>query len=176
MLEDRWTEARWLEAVHTIAGQIDSGVKISFRRSEMMGTDMPPSSITTRLKNGTRYPFTSTRLEAHRIDHSGIAQVISNDGGLVYQDSKIFGKYETKSSLSDAPGGYCSMASWTSEANSTSKVSILWRPCYNLFTRTYSDGEIKYQKPEISLDKRSDSESDPAFNSFEKEVLKSFLR
>ena len=87
MLEDHWTEARWLEAVHTIAGQIDSGAKIYFRRSEMMGTDRPPSSITTRLKNGV----TSTRLEAHQIDHGGIAQVISNDGGLVYQNSKIFG-------------------------------------------------------------------------------------
>ncbi|MCX5869044.1 MAG: hypothetical protein NTY00_00095 [Deltaproteobacteria bacterium] len=176
MLEDRWTEAMWLEAVHTIAGQIDSGAKIYFRRSEMMGTNMPPSSITTRLKNGTSYTFTSTRLEAHRIDHGGSAQVISNDGGLVYQDSKIFSKYETKSSLIDAPGGYCSMASWISAANSTSKVSILWRPSYNLFTRTYSGSEIKYQKPSMSLDKRSDSDSDPAFNSFEKEVLKSFLR
>ncbi|MDO9042687.1 MAG: hypothetical protein Q7U64_10155 [Desulfocapsaceae bacterium] len=176
MLEDRWTEAMWLEAVHTIAGQIDNDAKISFRRSEMMGTDMPPASITTRLKNGTSYTFTSTWLEAHRINHGGNAQVISNDGGLVYQDSKIFDKYETKSSLIDAPGGYCSMSSWISEANLTSKVSILWRPSYNLFTRTYSGDEIKYQKPDISLDKRSDSESDPAFNSFEKEVLKSFLR
>jgi hypothetical protein len=176
MLEDHWTEARWLEAVHTIAGQIDSGAKISFRRSEMRGTDMPPSSITTRLKNGTSYTFTSTRLEAHRIDHGGRAQVISNDGGLVYQDSKIFDKYETKSSLLDAPGGYCSVASWISGANSTSKVSILWRPGYNLFTRTYSGDEIKYQKPNMSLDKRSDNDSDPAFNLFEKEVLKSFLR
>lgn len=176
MLEDHWTEAMWLEAVHTIAGQIDNGAKIYFRRSEMMGTNRPPSSITTRLKNGTSYTFTSTRLEAHRIDHGGRAQVISNDGGLVYQDFKIFDKYETKSSLIDAPGGYCSMASWTAGANSTSKVSILWRPSYNLFTRTYSGDEIKYQKPDVSLDKRSDSDSDPAFNSFEKEVLKSFLR
>lgn len=176
MLEDRWTEAMWLEAVHTIAGQIDSGTKIYFRRSEMMGTDMPPSSITTRLKNGVSYTFTSTRLEAHRIDHGGSAQVISNDGGLVYQDSNIFGNYETKSSFLDAPGGYCSMASWISAANSTSKVSILWRPSYNLFARTYLGNEIKYQKPDVSLDKRSDSDSDPAFNSFEKEVLKSFLQ
>lgn len=176
MLEDRWTEARWLEAVHTIAGQIDSGAKIYFRRSDMAGRDMPPSSITTRLKNGTSYTFTSTRLEAHRIDHGGNAQVISNDGRLVYQDSEIFGKYETKSSLINAPGGYCSVASWTSEANSTSKVSILWRPSYNLFTRTYSGSEIKYQKPSVSLDTRSDSDSDPAFNLFEKEILKSFLR
>lgn len=68
------------------------------------------------------------------------------------------------------------MASWISEANLTSKVSLLWRPSYNLFTRTYSGDEIKYEKPDISLDKRSDSDSDPAFNLFEKEVLKSFLR
>ena len=176
MLEDQWTEAKWLEAVHAIAGQLDSGVKISFRRSEMMGTDMPPSSITTRLNSGAIYTFTSTLLEAHRIDHGGSAQVISNDGGLVYQDSKIFGNYETKSSLIDAPGGYCAMADWISTANSTSKVSILWRPSYNLFTRTYSGSEIKYQKPSVSLDKRSDTDYDPAFNSFEKEVLKSFLQ
>ena len=176
MLEDWWTEALWLEAVHIIAGQIDNGTKIYFRRSEMMGTNMPPSSITARLKNGTNFTFTSTWLEAHRINHDGNAQVISNDGGLSYQDSKIFDKYETKSSLIDAPGGYCSMASWISEANLTSKVSLLWRPSYNLFTRTYSGDEIKYEKPDISLDKRSDSDSDPAFNLFEKEVLKSFLR
>jgi hypothetical protein len=176
MLEDRWTEAMWLEAVHSIAGQIDNGTKIYFRRSEMMGTNTPPSSITARLKNGTNYTFTSTWLEAHRINHDGNAQVISNDGGFSYQDSKIFDKYETKSSLIDAPGGYGSMASWISEANLTSKVSLLWRPSYNLFTRTYSGDEIKYEKPDISLDKRSDSDSDPAFNLFEKEVLKSFLR
>lgn len=176
MLEDHWTEAMWLETVHAIAGQIDSGAKIAFRRSQMMGTDVPPSAISTRLKNGTNYTFESTLLEAHRIDHGGSAQVISNDGGLVYQDSEIFGKYETKSSLLNAPGGYCTMASWISGANSTSKVSILWRPSYNLFPRTYSGREIKYQMPGVTLDNRFDSDSDPAFNSFEQEVLKAFLR
>jgi len=30
MLEDQWTQARWLEAVHIIAGQLDSGDRIFF--------------------------------------------------------------------------------------------------------------------------------------------------
>ncbi len=176
MLEDKWTQAKWLEAVHTIAGQMDSGEKIYFRRSQDPATDTPPSSIATLLKNGKSHTFTGTRLEAHQIDHGGIAQVISNDGRLVYQDAKISGKYETKSSWIDASGENTSVANWTSEANSTAKISLLWRPSYNLFTRTYSGGEIKYQKPDALLDKRSDSDSDPAFDSFEKEILKLFLR
>lgn len=176
MLEDRWTEAKWLEAVQAIAGQIDSGEKVYFRRSQDAATNMPPSAITTRLKNGMSYTFTSTRLEAHRIDHGGIAQVISNDGRLVYQDSPILTKYETKTSWTNVSGPSRSLVSWTTEANSTSKISILWRPSYNLFSRTYSGSEIKYQTPSEPLDKRTDSDSDPAFNSFEQEVLKSFLR
>ena len=59
---------------------------------------------------------------------------------------------------------------------SSSKVSLLWRPSYNLFTRTYSGNEIRYQKPDELLENRTDSDSDPAVNAFEKEVLKSFLR
>lgn len=176
MLEDQWTQARWLEAVHAIAGQMDSGAKVSFRRSVNSGSDMPPPSISTRLKNGKVHTFTSTRLEAHRIDHTGNAQVISNDGRLVYQDARISGKYETRSSLIDGPGESTSLASWTSEANMSSKVSLLWRPSYNLFTRTYSGNEIRYRKSDEPLENRTDSDSDPAVNAFEKEVVKSFLR
>jgi len=176
MLEDQWTEARWLEAVHIIAGQLDSGDRVFFRRSVNAGSDMPPKTISARLKNGKSHTFTSTRLEAHRIDHGGIAQVISNDGRLVFQDARIFGTYETKSSLDDGAGESRSLASWTSEANATTKISILWRPSYNLFTRTYADGRITYQKPDELIGKRADSDSDPAVNAFEKEVLKSFLQ
>lgn len=176
MLEDQWPEARWLEAVHIIAGQLDSGARISFRRSVNTGSDMPPTRISARLKNGKIHTFTSTRLEAHRIDHGGIAQVISNDGRLVYQDARILGRYETKSSLVDGPGESRSLASWISEANRTAKVSILWRPSYNLYTRTYTDGLITYRKPDVLLENRSDSDGDPAINAFEKEVLKSFLQ
>lgn len=176
MLEDRWTQTRWLEVVHTIAGQMDSGTKVTFRRSVNSGIDMPPPTIVTRLKNGTNHAFTSTRLESHRIDHGGNAQVISNDGRMVYQESRISGQYETKSSLIDGPDAAASLAGWTSEANASSKVSLLWRPSYNLYTRTFSGGKINYQKPDILLENRSDSDSDPAMNAFEKEVLKSFLR
>ena len=176
MLEDQWTQARWLEAVHVIAGQMDSGAKVTFRRSVNSGSDMPPPLINTRLKNDKDHTFTSTRLEMHRIDHQGPAQVISNDGRMVYQDSKISGKYETKSSLIGGPGENTSMANWISEANSTSKVSLLWRPSYNLYTRTYTGSEISYQKPDVLLEERSDSDTAPAVDSFEKEVLISFLR
>jgi hypothetical protein len=176
MLEDQWTQARWLEAVHAIAGQLDSGAKVTFRRSVNSGSDMPPPSISTRLKNGKDHTFTSTRLEAHRIDHRGPAQVISNDGRLVYQDAGISGKFETKSSLSDGTGESASLASWTSEANTSAKVSLLWRPSYNLYTRTYSGDEIRYRKPDVLIGNRTDSDSDPAVNAFEKEVVKSFLR
>ena len=68
------------------------------------------------------------------------------------------------------------MANWISEANSTSKVSLLWRPSYNLYTRTYTGSEISYQKPDVLLEERSDSETTPAVDSFEKEVLISFLK
>lgn len=176
MLEDQWTQARWLEAVHTIAGQLENGAKVYFRRSVNSGNDMPPAVIVTRLKKGVIHTFRSTRLEAHRIDHGGNAQVISNDGRLVYQDSRIFGKYEKKSSLIGGSGEYTTIANWTSEANSTEKVSLLWRPSYNLYTRTYKNEEIQYQKPDVLLEKRLDNDSDPAINTFEKEVLKSFLQ
>lgn len=176
MLEDQWTQARWLEAVHVIAGQLDSGAKVTFRRSVNSGSDMPPELISTRLKNGNNHTFTSTRLEVHRIDHRGPAQVISNDGRMVYQDSEIFGKHETKSSLYGGAGEAVSLAHWTAEANSSSKVSLLWRPSYNLYTRTYSGDEINYRKPDVLLENRRDSDSDPAVNAFEKEVLKTFLR
>lgn len=176
MLEDQWTQARWLEAVHAISGQLENGAKVYFRRSVNSGGDMPPSTIVTRLKNGKSHTFTSTRLEAHQIDHGGNAQVISNDGRLVYQDAMISGKYEKESSLIGGSGEYTTIAKWTSEANTTEKVSLLWRPSYNLYARTYQDKEIRYQKPEELLEKRSDNDSDPAMNAFEKEVLKSFLR
>ena len=176
MLEDKWPEARWLEAVHIIAGQLDSGARVSFRRSVNAGSDLPPTRISARLKNGKSHTFTSTRLEAHRIDHGGNAQVISNDGRLVYQDAGILGRYETKSSLVDGPGESRSLASWISEANGTAKVSILWRPSYNLYTRTYTDSLLTYRKPDMLLENRSDSDGDPAINAFEKEVLKSFLQ
>ncbi len=176
MLEDQWTQARWLEAVHVIAGQMDSGAKVTFRRSVNSGSDMPPPLISTRLKNGKDHTFTSTRLEVHRIDHRGPAQVISNDGRMVYQDSEISGKYETKTSLAGGAGEAASLSAWTAEANSSSKVSLLWRPSYNLYTRTYSGNEISYRKPDVLLQNRTDSDRDPAVNAFEKEVLKSFLR
>lgn len=175
MLEDKWTQVRWLEAVLIIAAQLDSGDRVTFRRSVNSGSDLPPATISARLKNGTRHSFTSTRLEAHRIDHGGNAQVISNDGRLVYQDVRFFGEYETKSSLVDS-GESRSFADWTSEANAVDKVSILWRPSYNLYTRTYAQGLITYRKPDVLLENRSDSDSDPAVNAFEKEVLKSFLQ
>ncbi len=175
MLEDQWTQARWLEAVYVIAGQLDSGDKVTFRRSVNSGNDMPPTNISARLKNGTSHTFTSTRLEAHRIDHGGNAQVISNDGRLVYQDADIAGKHETKSSLVDGPGESRSLADWTSDANGSAKVSLLWRPSYNLYTRTYAQSLITYRKPDVLLENRSDSDSDPAVNAFEQEVLKSFL-
>lgn len=175
MLEDTWTQARWLEAVHVIAGQLDSGRKVTFRRSVNSGSDMPPAAISARLKNGTRHTFTSTRLEAHRIDHRGNAQVISNDGRLVYQDARTFGRYETKSSLVGVPESR-SLADWTAEADAVAKVSLLWRPGYNLYTRTYTEGLITYRKPDVLLENRLDSDSDPAVNAFEKEVLKSFLQ
>jgi hypothetical protein len=176
MLEDQWTQARWLEAVHIIAGQLDSGDRIFFRRSVNSGSDMPPTTIVARLKNGTSHTFTSTRLEAHRLDHGGNAQVISNDGRLVFQDARMFGRYETKAALDDGAGESRSLADWTAEANATAKVSLLWRPGYNLFTRAYADSRITYQKPDEPLEKRADSDSDPAVNAFEREVLKSFLQ
>ena len=107
MLEDTWTQARWLEAVRAIAGQMDSGAKVSFRRSVNSGGDLPPPLLSARLKNGKDHTFTSTRLEVHRIDHRSRAQVISNDGRLVYQDAKVSGKYETKSSLIDGSRRVC---------------------------------------------------------------------
>jgi hypothetical protein len=179
MLEDNWTEPMWLETVSVIAGQIDNGADIYFRRSEMVGTDLPPSSITTKLKSGLTYNFTSTRLEAHRLYHNGDAQVMSNDGGFVYQDAHLLGKYESNAS---APGtnGHRTLATWAADAGTTTKVSILWRPCYNLWTRTLSgpvgNQLITYQKPSAPLNNRSDSDSAPAFDSFEKEVLKTFLQ
>ena len=74
------------------------------------------------------------------------------------------------------PGESASLASWTSEANRSAKVSLLWRPSYNLYARTYSGDEIRYQKSDEPLEKRTDSDSDPAVNSFEQEIVKSFLR
>ena len=102
--------------------------------------------------------------------------MISNDGRMVYQDSKISGRYETKSSLLDGPDETATLARWTAEANATAKVSLLWRPSYNLFSRIFSGDEISYRKPDESLEKRSDSDSDPAINAFEMKVLTSFLR
>lgn len=176
ILEDNQTQAEWMQAAHTIAGQLDSGEKVYFRRSHIFAdTPLPPSSIDTTLKNGIGYTFTSTSLEAHRIDHGGAAQVISNDGGFVYQDLAINGKYEKTTSLPNAPGGYRTLAKWTTDANMTTKVSILWRPSYNLFTRSETDNLLKYAKVG-TLDQRPDSDTNPAFNAFEEEVLKTFLK
>lgn len=176
ILEDNQTQAEWMQAVHTIAGQLDSGDKVYFRRAHIFAiTPLPPSSIETKLKNGIGYTFTSTRLEAHRINHGGAAQVISNDGGFVYQGLAINGKYEKTTSLPEAPGGYRTLTDWTKDANTTTKVSILWRPSYNLFTRSETDNLLKYTKVG-TLDQRLDSDTNPAFNAFEKEVLKTFLR
>jgi hypothetical protein len=175
MLEDNRTQAEWLQAVHTIAGELESGEKVYFRRSQMVGREVPPPSIETTLKNGVPYLFQATRLEAHRIDHGGPAQVISNDGGFVYQDIAIGGKYEDAASWPKAPGGYRTLSAWTADANTTTKVSILWRPSYNLFTRTETDNHLQYTRVG-TLDQRTDSDTDPAFNAFEKEVLKAFLK
>jgi len=57
MLEDQWTQARWLEAVHIIAGQLDSGDRIFFRRSVNSGSDMPPTTIVARLKTARATPL-----------------------------------------------------------------------------------------------------------------------
>jgi len=56
------------------------------------------------------------------------------------------------------------------------KSASCGRPGYNLFTRAYADSRITYQKPDEPLEKRADSDSDPAVNAFEREVLKSFLQ
>ncbi len=125
MLEDNWTQDKWIQAVHTIAGQLESGEKVYFRRSaNSSSTSLPPSNIYTNLKNGSSYTFTATRLESHNIYHSGAAQVISNDGGLVYQDKAINGKYENKTSWTNAPGGYRTISEWTAGANTTTKEAI----------------------------------------------------
>ena len=175
MLEDNWSSDRWLTVAKSIANQLDSGSKVYFRRCPVSSSSTAPSSFTAKLKNGSNYTFDSIRLELHQINHSSSAQVISNDGGFVYQNISIGGKYESSASFPNAPGGYTTLANWTADANKSSKVSNLWRPSYNLIRRDNSKSLIMYYK-EKTLDQRTDSDSNPAFNSFEMEVLKTFLK
>ncbi|MFA6135473.1 MAG: hypothetical protein WC869_15785 [Phycisphaerae bacterium] len=175
VLEDYWSDTQWMQAVQVIASQLDSGTKIFFRRSHMLNTSIPPESIVTTLKNGTTCAFTNTALEAHKIDFGGSAQVISNDGGFVFQSAPLFGMYEDASSLSGISGGYATTGNWFDAAKVSSKTAMLWRPAYNLWSHTITYRYISYKIPSVTLDQRFDNEADPFFNMFEAEIVKQFL-
>jgi hypothetical protein len=127
------------------------------------------------LKNGTTYAFTNTALEAHKIDFGGSAQVISNDGGFVFQPAPLLGMYEDASSLGGISGGYATTESWFGAAKASSKTAMLWRPAYNLWSHTITYGYISYKIPSVTLDQRFDNEADPFFNMFEAALVRSFL-
>lgn len=175
ILEDYWTEGQWLQAVRVIAAQLDSGDKVTFRRSEMMNLNPPPTNIVTRIKNGQSYNFTGVYLEAHKIDFTGEAKTISNDGGFVYNSSILLGLHESAEGLKGMPGGYKTFAKWLPEAKASAKTVMLHRPAYNLFPRSISNGYISYRIPSITLDNRTDDNSDPAFSSYEAAIAQQFL-
>lgn len=175
ILEDYWTEDQWLQAVRVIAAQLDSGDKVTFRRSEMLNTDPPPTNIVTKLKNGKDYNFSGVYLEAHKIDFTGEANTISNDGGFVYNSGVLMGLHEDSNSYSGRSEGYATLDKWSIAAKGSTKTAMLWRPAYNLHTRSISNGYVSYTYPSITLDNRVDDNADPAFNAFEAALVKRFL-
>jgi hypothetical protein len=175
VLEDYWSSDQWLQAVKVIASQLDSGTEISFRRSGMLNAYEPPLNIMATLKGGKSYVFTDTLMEVHKIDFSGKGQVVSNDGGFVFQPTEILGLHEDASSFSEHRSGCATLDDWSASAKASTKTAMLWRPAYNLFPRTIENGRISYKLSDVTLDNRVDNDANPFFSKFEAALVEKFL-
>jgi hypothetical protein len=180
ILEDVQSLDEWVELCRAIASQLESGDKVSFRRNPMKDStaSRPRSSLSLYLK-GQAYPTSfETDYELHKIvtyKPDDPEHVASNDGDLVYQDAPLNGMSDLQEVYTS---GFMKLDAWILQAYNSSKVSLLWRPSYNLFTRSISPENEKryiYNTNGLTLDNRSDDSQNPCINDFEQSVIRQFL-
>jgi hypothetical protein len=190
MLEDeRWSREMFKEMLEAIAKKVSWGhiTKLNFRRSNNTNPNIQGKLvefIDPKTKRKIVIPDSMTRFETEihgEIGKSKLAQVYSNDGNFVWFDNprkvKNLPYIENKNSAQN-PKGTSDDKYPVSRFHGNGRTTLLWRPAYNLFTRSVDPITklVKYTsntKPKNRSDKNT--EKDCAFNVVETEALKVFL-
>jgi hypothetical protein len=183
-LEDRWSSTEFQRRARLVATKLDwailtsSTTNLQIRRSAETDTLALPNTLTVTKPGTTLTKSLILQREAHGYYGSASGyNAYSNDGVCVYADTRFSnGQYENASSCTNAdpnkqPTKY-TVTSFISGAASYPNAVLLWRPAYNLFTKSVSSaGYVTFQKIGDPY-ARSDA---GAFDANEKEVLKRFL-
>lgn len=184
-LEDRWTKDTFVKRAKLVAAKLDwttlnkATTNLQIRRSPEKDKSALPATISVTKPGGTQTKSIILQREYHGYygDAAGF-QAYSNDGVCVWSDLRFSnGQYEDVESCKNAdppnqPGKY-KLTDFTTAAAGYGNAVLLWRPAYNLFTKTVAaNGYVKFDKPATAASDRIDAGS---FDDNEKEALKKFL-
>lgn len=187
-LEDRWSQEVFLRRAKLVASKLDwntlnsSTTDLQIRRSPETDRSSLPATITVTKPGSTQSKNVILQREFHGYfgDAAGF-NAYSNDGVCVWSEVKFANRqYEDVNSCRNAdppnqPTKY-TVASFITGTNSYSNAVLLWRPAYNLFTKSVnSQGYVTFSKPASPYDDPYRRNDAGAFDANEKEMLKRFL-
>jgi hypothetical protein len=189
-LEDSWNQETFLKKAALIAIKLNWPSSVNLRRSGLTDLSSLPQSLkVTRTVSGKTQTETFVlQREAHTyIESAAQHHAYSNDGVFVWLDQPRTGSRREREASADnaVPSSQTKkyrLTDWTSAIQNLSTrpgvnttAYLLWRPMYNLFSRSESGGYARYVKPATAYTQRNDSESSPAFDATEMDALKQYL-
>src|ERR1044072_4814681 len=194
-LEDQWSDSEFASKAKKILAELDWNLLTSRHKlwrspdpGDCAGTKpcpLPEDVIIDVTRSGQTKRFRVQREFHSYFNKAGAANAFSNDGVFVWTDQPYSdGYYEAAGSAANADTSWqrskYTLTSFFQNTETFDRTVLLWRPRYNLFAISPRGKLIKFAKPrdsngDIPAERRSDSDLAPAFDEYEKIVLRRFL-